>query len=95
MLISKYRIPDNMDCPNIEEYVASQQRVEDQSTGKAATESNHAKSPGAEESNANAQVLAQPWKKIIDDITTSNEAKPLDKDFFVCKDGFYSHSLTA
>lgn len=37
----------------------------------------------------------QPWKKIIDKINADNEAQPLEGDFFICKNRFYSHSLAA
>lgn len=37
----------------------------------------------------------QPWKKILDQIDAVNKNQPLGGDFFVCKDGFYSHSLAA
>lgn len=79
-----------MDCPVIEGFVA-EQRSEDQTSHQVAA---HAKDPHTGE-NENASELAQPWKKLLDEITADNEANPLDKDFFRCKDGFYSHSLTA
>lgn len=73
-----------MDCPGIEDHVASQ-RKENKSLCKT-EQTSTSESPNE---------LAQPWKKIIDEISASNQANPLDKDFFVCKDGFYSHSLAA
>jgi hypothetical protein len=38
---------------------------------------------------------AQPWKELIGQIESNSKDQSEEGDFFVAKDGFYSHSLSA